>query len=245
VGQRLRHVPPQEGRRRDLSDAADTGAAAGAATDDEAIREKGRLLFAGPWGFRRACRAMAELPEIGPPEFAFAGRSNVGKSSLINGLTGRKLAHASNTPGRTQTLNIFSRDDLLGFEDPGPTLVDMPGYGYAKAPKAEVAAWTALVFDYLRGRPSLRRVYLLVDARHGLKPVDLEAMKALDEAAVSYQAVLTKADKIGAAAGREVLSKTADALRRRPAAYPEVLLTSAEKGEGMAELRAAIARLVG
>jgi GTP-binding protein len=253
VGQHHGDVPSQQGEGQpDLTGAAGSQpGAAGPAPDraDEAdadAREAGRLLFAAPWGFRRACRSMADLPTIGPPEFAFAGRSNVGKSSLINALTGRKsLAHASNTPGRTRALNLFSRDDLLDdAAGPGPTLVDMPGYGYARAPKAEVAAWTRLVFDYLRGRPSLRRVYLLVDARHGPKPVDLEAMKALDDAAVSYQVVLTKADKIGAAARRGVVAATADALRRRPAAHPDVLLTSAETGEGIADLRAAVAAVL-
>lgn len=243
MGQRLGHGPPQEGRRGDLNSKPE--ASPEAAADDAAVRERGRLLFAGPWGFRRACPSMADLSEIGPPEFAFAGRSNVGKSSLINALTTQKaLANASNTPGRTRQLILFSRDDMVGWSDPGPTLVDMPGYGYARAPKTEVAAWTSLVFDYLRGRPSLRRVYLLVDGRHGLKPVDIEAMKALDESAVSYQLVLTKADKVGLAAGKDVLAQTADAIRRRPAAYPEVLLTSAEKGDGMDDLRTAIARLV-
>lgn len=170
-------------------------------------------------------------------EVAFAGRSNVGKSSLLNALTGRRqLARSSNTPGRTRALNLFARADGLG-----PVVVDMPGYGYAKAPKVEVAAWTRLVFDYLRGRPNLRRVYLLIDARHGPKPVDLEAMAVMDEAAVSYQAVLTKADK---AAGLDaIVAATQAALRRRAAAHPRVLATSAARNAGIEELRATIAAL--
>lgn len=183
---------------------------------------------------------MDQLPAAGPPEVAFAGRSNVGKSSLLNALTGQKqLARSSNTPGRTRALNIFARPDGVG-----PALVDMPGYGYAKAPKAEVAAWTRLVFDYLRGRPSLARVYLLIDARHGVKPIDEDAMAVLDEAAVSYQAVLTKADKVSAGGLDAVAAATAAALARRPAAHPQVIVTSAEKDRGLATLRAAVAKLV-
>ncbi|MEO1106063.1 MAG: ribosome biogenesis GTP-binding protein YihA/YsxC, partial [Pseudomonadota bacterium] len=174
------------------------------ATTDEAAAarlEAGRLVFAGRWTFLRSCHDMSHLLPAGPPEVAFAGRSNVGKSSLINALVGQKgLAKASNTPGRTRALNLFAREDGIG-----PLIVDMPGYGYAKAPKSEVAQWTRLVFDYLRGRPGLRRVYLLIDARHGLKPVDENAMDVMDEAAVSYQAVLTKADKPVAA---DVLERT-------------------------------------
>jgi len=169
-------------------------------------------------------------------EVAFAGRSNVGKSSLLNALVGQKgLAKASNTPGRTRALNLFQREDGTG-----PVIVDMPGYGYAKAPKTEVAAWTALVFDYLRGRPGLKRVYLLIDARHGIKAVDEEAMAAMDEAAVSYQVVLTKADKSMPA---NLPAETERRIVRRAAAFPGVLLTSAAKGHGIAELRAAIAFL--
>ena len=193
-------------------------------------------MFAAPWVYLRSCHDLSHLPEAGPPEVAFAGRSNVGKSSLINALVGQKgLAKASNTPGRTRALNLFAREDGAG-----PVIVDMPGYGYAKAPKVEVAAWTRLVFNYLRGRPGLKRVYLLIDARHGIKPVDEEAMTAMDEAAVSYQVVLTKADK---PVPKGILDDTAERLRRRAAAHPEVLMTSATKGNGMDALRAAITAL--
>lgn len=214
------------------------GSSGDAAAD--AVLESARLLFAAPWDFTRACHSLADLPPMGAIEVAFAGRSNVGKSSLLNALVGqKKLAHASNTPGRTRSLNLFARADGVG-----PVVVDMPGYGYARAPKDEVAAWQKLVFDYLRGRPNLRRVYLLFDARHGPKPVDLEAMRVMDEAAVSYQAVLTKADKISAAEEAAVVAVTEAALRRRAAAHPVVLLTSAEKGDGIAALRAAVAELL-
>ena len=210
--------------------------AAGDAAAEAASLEAGRLLFAAPWGFLRSCHALTHLPPAGPTEVAFAGRSNVGKSSLINALVGQKgLAKASNTPGRTRSLNLFQRTDGTG-----PMIVDMPGYGYAKAPKAEVAAWTALVFDYLRGRPGLKRVYLLIDARHGIKPIDEAAMAVMDEAAVSYHVVLTKADKALAAG---LVADTEEKLRRRAAAYPGVLATSSAKGTGIDGLRAAIAEL--
>ncbi|MEM6849217.1 MAG: ribosome biogenesis GTP-binding protein YihA/YsxC [Pseudomonadota bacterium] len=198
-------------------------------------------MFAGRWEYLRSCHALSQLPDQGPREVAFAGRSNVGKSSLINALAGQKgLAKASNTPGRTRALNLFAREDGAT----GPVITDMPGYGYAKAPKTEVAAWTKLVFDYLRGRAVLARVFVLIDARHGLKAVDDEALKVLDTAAVSYQAVLTKADKISASAQAKVLAEVGDGLRRRPAAHPDVRLTSADTGLGLAELRADIAELV-
>ncbi|MEM9221983.1 MAG: ribosome biogenesis GTP-binding protein YihA/YsxC [Pseudomonadota bacterium] len=205
-------------------------------TEDERALEAGRLLFAAPWAYLRSCHDLSQLPPSGPVEVAFAGRSNVGKSTLINALVGQKgLAKASNTPGRTRALNLFAREDGTG-----PLLVDMPGYGYARAPKTEVAQWTRLVFRYLRGRPGLRRVYLLIDGRHGLKAMDEPAIAAMDEAAVSYQVVLTKADK---GPGPDVLNRTREALAKHPAAHPQVIVTSAAGGGGIATLRAAIADL--
>jgi GTP-binding protein len=205
--------------------------------------EAGRLLFAGDWAFVAAAGSLAALPPMAGAEIAFAGRSNVGKSSLINALTGRRaLARTSATPGRTQELIFFA-----GGEEGrrGPlALVDMPGYGYAAAAKSKVRAWTALIHDYLRGRSSLARVYLLVDARRGLMPADDEIMTVLDKAAVSYQIVLTKSDALTAAALGEVLASLRQQLAKRPAAYPMVLATSAETGLGIAELRAAIHRLL-
>jgi GTP-binding protein len=204
--------------------------------------EAGRRLFAGDWRFVAAAAALAALPAMAGAEVAFAGRSNVGKSSLINALTGRRaLARTSATPGRTQELIFFvggkgGRDRVA--------LVDMPGYGYAAAPKAKVRAWTALIHDYLRGRATLARVYLLVDARRGLMPADDEIMTAMDQAAVSYQIVLTKSDALAAAALEERLASLRQQLAKRPAAYPMVLATSAETGAGIAELRAAIHRLL-
>ncbi len=187
---------------------------------------------------------MEALPPEGPPEVAFAGRSNVGKSSLINALTGQSsLARTSTTPGRTQALIFFvpDRPGLPPEALPPIALVDMPGYGYAKAPKDAVAAWTALMRAYLSGRPTLKRVFLLVDARHGLKPVDETLMDELDRAAVSYQAVLTKADKISASELNAVQAATEATLRRRAAAYPVVLATSSVKGDGLDALKAEIA----
>lgn len=201
-------------------------------------------LFARPWIFIRGVPAMKFLPPEGPPEIAFAGRSNVGKSSLINALTGRKgLARTSNTPGRTQELNYFVPDGFSGegADLPPMALVDMPGYGYAKAPKEQVDQWTKLVFDYLKGRVTLKRVYVLIDARHGIKANDEEVLALLDKAAVSYQIVLTKTDKIKAAGVPKLIAATLEKIRKRPAAFPAVLATSSEKGEGLAELRAAIA----
>ena len=198
----------------------------------------GEALFARSWQFIKSVPALEFLPPPNRTEMAFAGRSNVGKSSLINALVGQHgLARTSNTPGRTQELNYF--------EVPGTRLflVDMPGYGFAKAPKEKVEAWTALVKDYLRGRPSLVRVFLLIDARHGIKPPDLAVMELMDEAAVSYQAVLTKADKIKPHELARVCERTAEELAKHAAAYAELLATSSQKGTGIAELRAEIARL--
>ncbi len=200
-------------------------------------------LFARPWAFIRGVPAMRFLPPEGPPEVAFAGRSNVGKSSLINALLRQKgLARTSNTPGRTQELNYFVPDGYSGSagDMPPVAVVDMPGYGFAKAPKAQVDQWTRLVFDYLRGRASLKRVYVLIDARHGIKANDEEVLAMLDQAAVSYQIVLTKIDKIKAAGVAPLIARTAERAAKRPAAFPGVLATSSEKGAGLDDLRSAI-----
>ena len=200
--------------------------------------ERGRRLFAGEWKFLSAAGSLASLPPMGAPEIAFAGRSNVGKSSLINALTGRRaLARTSNTPGRTQELVFFGGSDRL-------VLVDMPGYGYAAAAKSKVAAWTALIHDYLSGRATLHRIYLLVDARHGLKDADDAILDTLGRAAVSHEIVLTKCDRVSAAVLAVRAEAVKAAMRRRPAAYPGLIATSARTGAGIAELRAAIARLL-
>jgi len=205
--------------------------------DDDDLIEAGRLLFAGPIDFELGVVDMSSLPGGDLPEVAFAGRSNVGKSSLVNALTGRKkLARSSVEPGRTRELNFFRIGDTL-------RLVDLPGYGYAKAPKAEIGRWTALTRDYLRGRAPLKRVILLIDARHGLKPHDKDVMDALDTSAVTYQIVLTKADKLKPTELEATASATREAIRKRPAAHPEVIATSAETGLGIEVLRAEIAAL--
>ncbi len=206
--------------------------------DEEAERlEAGRLLFAGPIEFERGVPSMEFLPDADVPEIAFAGRSNVGKSSLINTLTGRlKLARASTEPGRTRELNFFRMGDKL-------RLVDLPGYGYAKAPKNEIGRWTTLTRDYLRGRTSLKRVILLIDGRHGLKPDDKDVMDALDKAAVAYQLVLTKADKVKPTEITETTNLTRTAIAKRPAAHPEIIATSSETRLGIDLLRAEIAAL--
>lgn len=204
--------------------------------EDEA-REAGRLLFAGPVTFVKGVVAMSGLPPADRPEVCFAGRSNVGKSSLINALTGRKtLARASNTPGRTQEINYFSLGDQR-------FLVDLPGYGYAEAPVAVVAKWQALLKQYLSGRVTLRRAFVLIDARHGVKAVDEEILTLLDRSAVTFQAVLTKVDKINRAEREAVIEQVKGALSKHPAAYPEIVVTSSEKGEGIETLRALIATM--
>ncbi|MGJ0454235.1 MAG: ribosome biogenesis GTP-binding protein YihA/YsxC [Methylocystis sp.] len=205
--------------------------------------EAGRLLFAGPCDFIFASAKASDLPVIGPPEIAFAGRSNVGKSSLLNALTNRKtLARVSNTPGRTQQLNFFALGGAPGAER--LRLVDMPGYGYAAVGKEKVASWSQLMRDYLKGRASLARVFVLVDGRRGVKPLDEEMFDLLDQSAVSYQVILTKHDELKMAERDEVLAATTKALEKRPAAFPQIIFTSAQRGEGIAELRAAIAKLL-
>ena len=203
---------------------------------DEQV-EDGRLLFAREVLFMLSVVNLDSLPPADRPEICFAGRSNVGKSSLINALTNRKgLARASNTPGRTRELNYFNVDDRLN-------LVDLPGYGYARAPKTEISNWTRLTRAFLRGRAGLRRVFLLIDSRHGIKPSDIELMEMLDDAAVTYQLVLTKSDKIKKAELDKVMRRTSRTIGKRPAAHPELMVTSSEKKTGLDDLRAEIATL--
>lgn len=210
-------------------------------TDREELVEAARKLFAGPVGFLRSAPALEHLPDPIVPEVAFAGRSNVGKSSLLNALTNRNgLARTSNTPGRTQELNFFE----VG-EPPRLRLVDMPGYGFAKAPPQVVRKWRYLVNDFLRGRAALKRALVLIDARHGIKDVDREIMEMLDRAAVSYRMVLTKADKVKATELDAVRLRTEEEARRRPAAHPDVIATSSEGGMGLADLRAAVLEAIG
>ncbi len=208
-------------------------------TDEEiaGALERGRVLFAQQCDFILGATDMDQVPETDLPEIAFAGRSNVGKSSLINALTGRgTLARTSNTPGRTRQVNFFNLGSRL-------MLADLPGYGYARAPKTEIAEWTALIEDYLRGRAGLRRVCLLIDARHGLKETDRQVMALLDQAAVTYQVALTKCDKVKAAPLQDRIKDALKELSGHTAAYPEIIATSARKGGGIAELRSGLATL--
>lgn len=205
---------------------------------DEITSEKGRILFAGTTDFLKGVVAMSGLPDADRIEVCFAGRSNVGKSSLINALTGRKaLARTSNTPGRTQEINFFT----MGEEH---YLVDVPGYGFANAPLPVVEKWQRLLKAYLLGRPSLRRVFLLIDARHGPKSVDLQIMQLLSKSAVTFQVVMTKCDKLKAAELAEIMDKTIESIRKFPAAYPEIVQTSSTKSSGIATLRAIVAGIV-
>ena len=199
--------------------------------------EEGRLLFARDVTFMLSVVNLEQLPPPDRPEICFAGRSNVGKSSLINALTNRKgIARASNTPGRTRELNYFNVDERLN-------LVDLPGYGYAKAPKTDISNWTRLTRMFLRGRAGLRRVFLLIDSRHGIKPSDIELMEMLDDAAVTYQLVLTKTDKLKPGELDKVMRRTSRTIIKRPAAHPELMVTSSEKKTGLDDLRAEIATL--
>lgn len=204
---------------------------------DHFARERGRLMFAAPVEFLKGVVAMSGMPPDDRMEVCFAGRSNVGKSSLINALTNRKnLARASNTPGRTQEINFFTTED-------GPYLVDLPGYGYAEAPVAIVRKWQELLKAYLSGRATLRRVFVLIDTRHGIKSVDEEILTLLDRSAVTFQVVMTKADKVGKIEREKNINQVKAALTKHVAAYPEIIVTSSEKGDGIETLRAVIANL--
>ncbi len=210
------------------------------------LKGVGRKLFGGGWQFIRGVPSMEFLPPEGPHEIAFAGRSNVGKSSLINALTGTHgLARTSNTPGRTQELNFFTPEGEFEGGVPPLALVDMPGYGFAKAPKDVVDRWTQLIMRYLQGRTTLQRVYVLIDSRHGLKPKDEEVLGLMDKAAVSYQIVLTKADKVKPPALVKLEAATLEAIAKRPAAFPRLVSTSSEKQRGIDDLKAEIALAIG
>lgn len=226
--------PNQPAFSANQDDRSSLAALVGEAELEADLLERGRKLFAQSWDFMWGTKFFHQLPPIEGVEIAFAGRSNVGKSSLLNAITGRKsLARTSNTPGRTKELNFFRPE-----QDPTLVICDMPGYGYARASKKEVAAWNELILDYLRGRPNLRRVYVLIDSRHGLKPNDIEVMDTLDKAAVNYQVVLTKVDKTKLTDLKKIIGKVELGLKKRPAAHPEVLLTSSDKKIGIARIRA-------